>query len=252
MTSLPANMQYAFGGAHMQHSAARDHPAPISEDGYGPVQRQFNPYAMNGGTVLAVAGEDFAVVAGDTRLSVGYEIMSRDQPKTHIMGPKSVLGCAGFHGDILTLTKTLRTRLEMYRNDHYREMSTQALAQMLSNTLYYRRFFPYYVYNILAGLDEEGKGAVYSYDPVGSYEREFYRSGGSASALIQPLLDNQLGYKNMEGAKKEPLTREKAVKLVKDVFASAAERDIYTGDAVELKIIDKDGITSETLKLRRD
>ena len=38
-----------------------------------------------------------------------------------------------------------------------------------------------------------GKGAVYSFDPVGSYERETYRAGGSAGAILQPLLDNQVG-----------------------------------------------------------
>lgn len=71
-------------------------------------------------------------------------------------------------------------------------MSTEAIAQMIAVTLYGRRFFPYYTFNIVGGLDREGKGAVYSYDPVGSYEREGYRAGGSAASLIQPFLDNQV------------------------------------------------------------
>lgn len=36
-------------------------------------------------------------------------------------------------------------------------MSSGAIAAMLSTILYGRRFFPYYVYNIIGGLDEEGK-----------------------------------------------------------------------------------------------
>ena len=37
-----------------------------------------------------------------------------------------------------------------------------------------------------------GKGCVYSFDPIGSYERETYRAGGSGGNILQPLLDNQV------------------------------------------------------------
>ena len=59
----------------------------------------------------------------------------------------------------------------MYLHVHSKPISTTAISQLLSNTLYYKRFFPYYVSNIVAGLDNEGKGTLYSYDPIGHCER---------------------------------------------------------------------------------
>lgn len=44
----------------------------------------------------------------------------------------------------------------MYEHVHNKEMNSQAVAQLLSVVLYHRRFFPFYTYNILAGLDKEG------------------------------------------------------------------------------------------------
>lgn len=46
-----------------------------------PQQRQFNPYTENGGTILAIAGADFTVIAGDTRQTEGYSIQTRYAPK---------------------------------------------------------------------------------------------------------------------------------------------------------------------------
>ena len=37
-----------------------------------------------------------------------------------------------------------------------------------------------------------GKGCVFTYDAVGSYEKVGYSSQGSGSTLIMPFLDNQL------------------------------------------------------------
>lgn len=62
----------------------------------------------------------------------------------------------------------------------------------------------------------------------------------------------QIGYKNQNRMDKPPLTQEKAIALVKDVFTSAAERDIYTGDAVVINLVTKDGIVEDSFPLRRD
>jgi len=51
---------------------------------------------------------------------------------------------------------------QMYKHDHGKDMSSPAIAQMLSAKLYYKRFFPYYTFNILGGLDENGTGKYLS------------------------------------------------------------------------------------------
>ncbi|RNA26985.1 proteasome subunit beta type-1 [Brachionus plicatilis] len=222
-----------------------------------PTEHRFNPYEMNGGTIVGVAGEDFAVVASDTRLSEGYSILSRDNPHLYQVLPKTVMGSVGFHGDCITFNKTLQIRLRMYEYENNKKASTPAVAQLVSTMLYSRRFFPYYVNTIIAGLTNDGQGCVYSYDPVGSYEREVYRAGGSSAALIQPLLDSQLGQKNqgsfeLNRSYTVKMSKEEVVALVKDIYTSATERDIYTGDAVFINVITKDGVVTEHFKLRRD
>ncbi|CAG2173192.1 unnamed protein product [Oppiella nova] len=217
-----------------------------------PIGHQFSPYADNGGTTVGIAGADFVVMASDTRLSAGFSIYTREQTKLFQLTDRAVLGSTGCWCDILTFRKILEARLTMYNQDHNKTMTTPAIAQLVSNMLYNKRFFPYYISNVICGLDEEGKGCVFAYDPVGHCERHTYRVGGSSAALIQPLLDSQVGLKNQEAVVPRELTVDLAKKLVKDVFISATERDIYCGDSVDIRIITKDGIQVENMSLRRD
>ena len=70
---------------------------------------------------------------------------------------REVLVAAGFQGDIRTLQKLMQVRNVMYQHNHRRPMGVNALAQLLGNTLYYKRFFPYYTWNLTCGLDDQGE-----------------------------------------------------------------------------------------------
>jgi len=212
---------------------------------------RWSPYNINEGTSLALSGPDYVIVAGDTRMSDGYTILSRNVSKIYSLTSKCVLSTAGMQAEASTLQKVLTIRIEQYRQRHGVDIGTTSIAQLLSNTLYYKRFFPYYTFNVLGGLDHQGKGAVFGYDAIGSFERMPYCVTGSASALITSILDNQVAFKTQK-KNDRILTLEEAIDLVKDVFTCAGERDIYTGDSVDLAIISKDGIKIEKFELKRD
>ncbi len=64
-------------------------------------------------------------------------------------------------------------------------------------------------------------------------------------------MDNVISHKNRLDEQRD-LPVEEVVEIVKDAFLTAGERDIYTGDAVEIKIITKEGIRTEMFNLKAD
>ncbi|KAI8909025.1 nucleophile aminohydrolase [Gorgonomyces haynaldii] len=217
-----------------------------------PTEHAFSPYTDNGGTTIAVAGDDFCVVAGDTRQSEGYSINTRYAPKVFQLSNGAVLATGGMYADSVTLVKRIQQRMEWYQHQHNKTMIAPAIAQMLSTMLYHKRFFPYYVWNTLGGLDENGKGCVFSYDPVGNFEKRKWSCAGSAGHLIQPFLDNQVGKYHQNLANPPPLSLEEVLCIVKDSFTSATERDIYTGDFLEIFVIRAGQVTKEIFPLKKD
>lgn len=226
-----------------------------------PIEHRFNPYSDNGGTILGIAGEDFAVLAGDTRHTTDYSINSRYEPKVFDCGDNIIMSANGFAADGEALVKRFKNSIKWYHFDHNdKKLSISSAARNIQHLLYGKRFFPYYVHTIIAGLDDEGKGAVYSFDPVGSYEREQCRAGGAAASLIMPFLDNQVNFKNQyvpgtDGKVKRELkylSLEEVIKLVRDAFTSATERHIHVGDGLEILIVTKEGVRTEFFELKRD
>ena len=228
-------------------------------------------YTDNGGSTLGITGSDFAILAGDTRSTSGYNINTRYEPKVFRIGGDDetgegahiVLSVCGFAADGKALKERLDAIVKLYKYQHGKDMSVKACAQRLATILYGKRFFPYYTTCILGGLDEEGKGTLYSYDPVGSYEREQCRAAGAAASLLMPFLDNQVNFKNqyipgsgeghaLEARQATPLPRQEVEQLIRDAFASVTERHIEVGDGLQMLVLTQKGIEEVYVPLKRD
>ena len=153
--------------------------------------------------------------------------------------------------DIETLHKLLISKVKTYKRTFKKSPSVESLAQLLGNTLYSRRFMPFYAFNLLCGLDKEGQGIVYGYDAIGSYDKLTYGVQGSGSELGSPILDNQFVGHNFLIKQVAPDVKV-AEDTAKDIINSIAERDIYTGDQVEIVIVDRNGVRVKRDAIRRD
>lgn len=103
---------------------------------------------------------------------------------------------------------------------------------------------------MLSGLDEQGKGVVYGYDAVGSFQKHKYVALGSGGSLITSILDNQISGNNQTSF--DPVDKVDIINIVKDSVTSASERDVHTGDSAEIIVIDSSGINKSLLGLRKD
>ncbi|KAG4303814.1 hypothetical protein PORY_002777 [Pneumocystis oryctolagi] len=234
---------------------------------------EFNPYQDNGGLSVAISGEDYVILAGDTRQVKDYNINSRYQPRVFDIGDNLVVSTCGFSGDSNEVMRILKKQLILYHHKHNRQLRVKSAARLIQTILYSRRFFPYYVYVMVAGIDEEGKGAIYTFDPVGSYERVPYQATGGSASLALPLLDSQncfindlilrywgVGRKNqyenvnghLQRCSPSVLTFDQAMKMVKDVYTSVTERHIQIGDRACIFTVTSNGICIEEYPLRRD
>jgi 20S proteasome subunit beta 6 len=216
---------------------------------------EWSPYTDNGGTTAAIAGAGYVIIAGDTRLNGDFCINTRnDDSKLFQLTRNTFLASSGMQADRLQLQQVLKYRLQWYQyNNGGKTPSTPAIAQLLSTLLYGRRFFPYYTFNIIAGIDDSGNGVCYSYDAVGCTEPLNYGTTGTASSFIEPLMDCLIRRGNMVGQVPAELTKDDALLMLKSAFTSAAERDIFTGDSVRFFILTPGGkVETEVLELRKD
>lgn len=247
----------------------------------------FSPYELNGGLVTAVAGNDFCIVAADTRMfgGGGYLLQSRNhlssrlwsveddtwladvedllragpdegpgdggedggvvclkQPRRRVQAtsssrPPIMIGSAGCSTDCCQLQRTVRAdvRAASYFGQLSRSDPDQ-VATMLSQTLYNRRGFPYYAFCVVGGIDRRdgGRGRVYVYDAIGSYEQVAVAAAGTGRELMQPILDRL--FESVSGPKQVEGDADDAIRTLCRAYRSVSEREIGVGDKLVLHV----------------
>ena len=100
-------------------------------------------------------GKNCVAIASDRRFGIQLSTIHTDFQRIFEMGPHLYLGVPGLATDGQTVMERLRFRLNLYELKENRRMKPKAFANMISNLLYEKRFGPYFVEPMVAGLDPE-------------------------------------------------------------------------------------------------
>lgn len=183
------------------------------------------------GTIVALKTRDAVVIGGEKRLTYNGFVLSRSVRKVYSITPRCGVGFAGLHGDVGYIVRVLKVEAKNYELQHSREIPPRSLAKVLSILLYSYRFAPLLSETVVGGVGKTGS-EIYVLDPVGSLIEEKYVALGSGGRVA-------LGY--LEPRYREEMDVGKAKKLVIDSIKAAIERDVTSGDGVDLLIITKEG-----------
>ena len=186
---------------------------------------------MPGATAVGITFQRGVVLASDKRIAYGNFLVSKNIRKTFQITPNVAVACAGLVADMQLLTLQIAALARIRRMELKREIPTNSIAKMISGTMYERRFFPFLTQMIVGGVVDEP--TIYTLDPLGSVLPDEYAAVGTGAEIALGVLDPQF---------KKDMTEQEAVDLATRAIRSATMRDSFTGDGIDVMIIDSDGI----------
>lgn len=134
-----------------------------------------------------MVGKDCVAIACDLRLGMQALTVSNNFPKIFNYAPSTYLGLTGLATDVTTVSDLFRYKVNMYRLREERHISPQTLANLVSSSLYERRFGPYFVSPVIAGINHTtGKPFICGFDSIGciDFAKDFIVSGTASDQLF--------------------------------------------------------------------
>lgn len=193
---------------------------------------------MPGATAVGITFDQGVVFASEKRIAYGNFLVSKSTKKTFQITPKVGAACAGLVADMQILSLQISALAKIRKMELKRDIPPNSIAKMMSNMMYERRFFPLLTQVIVGGVVEEP--VIYTLDPLGSVLPDNYAAVGTGAEMALGVLDPQF---------KENMNEQEAVELAKKAVKSATMRDSFSGDGIDILVINKNQIKEFTEKV---
>ena len=191
-----------------------------------------------------MAGKDCVAIACDKRFGVRLQMVSTEFEKVFQMGPKLFLGLAGLTTDVQTVSERLKFRVNLYEMKEGRKVTPTVFLSILSNLLYERRFGPYFIEPVVAGLDEHNKPFVAMTDLIGDpMINTDFTLAGTASEQLWGIC---------ESLWKPDLGPDDLFETCAQALLNAMDRDCLSGWGATVYLLEPNKLTVKHLKGRMD
>ncbi len=190
-----------------------------------------------GTTTVAMMCKEGIILAADRRATSGYLIASKNFEKILTISDNIAVTVAGTVSDVQLLVKYIKAELKLKQIRTDRENTVKEAANLLAMLVYnnIRKFslIPGISHFIVGGKDDFGFH-VYDLSPDGSIaEVDDYTTSGSGSVMVYGVLETLY---------KKDMSIEEGIKLAVKSLNAALQRDIASGNGIDVVTITKDGI----------
>ena len=184
----------------------------------------------HGTTTIGLLGKDGVVLASETRATMGNLIANKEVEKIFKIQNHIGMTTAGGVGDAQKLVRTLQVETSLYQIERNHPMKVDAAVTLLANILHSSRYYPFWVQLLVGGYDNAPK--LFSLDALGSVIGEKVVSTGSGSPMAYGVLEDNY---------KEDATIEENVPIAIRALKAAIARDAFSGNGINVVILNKDG-----------
>lgn len=193
---------------------------------------------MPGATAVGITFDGGVVFASEKRIAYGNFLVSKTTKKTFTLTDKVGTSVAGLVADMQILVLQIKALAKIRKMELKRDVPQNSIAKMMSNMMYERRFFPLLTQVIVGGVVD--KPSIYTLDPLGSVLPDDYAAVGTGAEMALGVLDHQF---------KPNMPEKEAVDLAVKSVKAATMRDSFSGDGIDVLVINKSGSREFTEKL---